>query len=124
MANSIYSLGIYIGNSLSSLTTLIIDATGWRNAFYIIGITGILFTLLAIFLIKEPKRGKYDLTVGEKMKTTGKSLMKNYILAFKGIFENKITRYLIIAGCLRFWSGSTIGYLASKYFDVYSNDID
>ncbi len=60
-ATSIYSLGIYIGGALSSLTGVIIGGLGWRWAFYILGIVGIGFGILGFILIREPKRGNFDI---------------------------------------------------------------
>ncbi len=59
-ANSIYSLGIYVGGGLSSLSILIITAVGWRWMFRIIGIVGLGSAVLTILFVREPKRGRYD----------------------------------------------------------------
>lgn len=59
-ANSIYSLGIYIGGALSSLTAVIITGLGWRWTFALIGFFGIGAGVLGIFLILEPSRGTFD----------------------------------------------------------------
>jgi len=53
-ANSVYSLGIYIGQALSSLTTLLINNLGWQWAFIIIGIIGVCFGVIGAILIREP----------------------------------------------------------------------
>jgi MFS family permease len=58
--NAIYSLGIYVGTAISSLTTLMIDAYGWRNAFFLLGIIGGGLTLFGFFFIKEVNRGGFD----------------------------------------------------------------
>jgi hypothetical protein len=57
--------------------------------------------------------------VGEKKKMTGKNLVFNYLKAFKEIYTNQCSRWIIAGGCLRFWSGYTIGYFAPKYFNIY-----
>jgi len=59
-ANSIYSLGIYIGGALSSLTGLMISGIGWRWAFAIVGIVGGAAGLLGLLFIREPERGYFD----------------------------------------------------------------
>lgn len=59
-ANSIYSLGIYIGGALSSLTGLLITGTGWRWALAIVGIVGGVAGVLGLLFIKEPQRGFFD----------------------------------------------------------------
>jgi hypothetical protein len=50
---------------------------------------------------------------------TGKNLVFNYLKAFKEIYTNQCSRWIIAGGCLRFWSGYTIGYFAPKYFNIY-----
>ena len=64
-ANSIYSLGIYIGQSLSSLTILLIDGIGWRGSFIVIGCTGFVFGILGLVFIREPKRGRFDIDMSQ-----------------------------------------------------------
>ena len=59
-ANSIYSLGIYIGGALSSLTVLIITGVGWRWMFILVGIIGMGAGVIGFVFIKEPKRGNFD----------------------------------------------------------------
>jgi len=59
-ANSIYSLGIYIGGALSSLTGLMISALGWRWSLAIIGIIGVFAGAMGFIFIQEPPRGNFD----------------------------------------------------------------
>ena len=53
-ATSIYSLGIYLGGALSSLTGLIISGAGWRWSFAILGIVGGVAGVLGLIFIREP----------------------------------------------------------------------
>ena len=87
-ANSIYTLGIYIGNSVSSLTTLVIDKVGWRYSFKLIGVCGILIGLLSLLIIKEPKRNAFDKVIKVKPKMTGMKLIKAYQRGYSEIFRN------------------------------------
>ena len=60
-ALSIYSSGIYAGILLGFLFGgIIADAFGWRTAFMVVGIPGILFGLILRFALKEPQRGRWD----------------------------------------------------------------
>ena len=86
-----------------------------------------IFGILGIILIQEPKRGRFETShnittntqTHVKPKLTCKNLFLSYIDAFKEIFTNKCSRWIIIAGCLRFWWGYTIAYYAAKYFEIY-----
>ncbi len=50
-ATSIYSLGIYLGGALSSITGLMITGTGWRTSFLIIGCIGVGAGVVGLFVI-------------------------------------------------------------------------
>ncbi len=60
-ALSFYSTGIYIGILFGFLFGgTIAEAWGWRNAFLIVGIPGILFAVILRLTVKEPVRGRWD----------------------------------------------------------------
>jgi MFS family permease len=131
-ANSVYNLGIYIGQSFSSLTIIMINWVGWRGSFQVIGGAGLLFGLIGLIMIKEPKRGRYDVDMShenpkvkkQSEKPNGaKNLIKNYIKGFAEIFKNPCSRWTIIAGCLRFWAGNAVGYYTGKYFNIYPDKV-
>jgi len=55
---AIYSSGIYVGVGLGFwLGGWINDAYGWRMAFFVVGLPGILMALLVRFTVREPLRG-------------------------------------------------------------------
>lgn len=57
-ALSVYSAGLYIGLILGYLLGgWIAQKYGWRMAFYVLGIPGILYAVLLYFTVKEPPRG-------------------------------------------------------------------
>ncbi len=61
-AISIYSMGIYLGIFIGYMGGGIINQYyGWRAAFYVMGIPGILLALLLFFTVREPVRGASDL---------------------------------------------------------------
>lgn len=53
-ANAVYSLGIYIGGGLSSLSLILITSVGWRWSFIIVGIIGVAVGTLSLIVVKEP----------------------------------------------------------------------
>ncbi|MVM39357.1 MFS transporter [Spirosoma sp. HMF3257] len=60
-ALSIYSTGIYFGILMGFLMGGYLNQQlGWRTAFFVIGIPGIIFSLLFYALVKEPRRGATD----------------------------------------------------------------
>ena len=60
-ALSIYSTGIYIGILIGFLMGGYLNQHyGWRTAFFVVGIPGIIFSLLFYITVKEPKKGATD----------------------------------------------------------------
>ncbi|MDX9998288.1 MAG: MFS transporter [Phenylobacterium sp.] len=56
-ALAFYSMGTPLGGLLGLIMGgLIADAYGWRAAFFVAGVPGILFALLAFFTLKEPRK--------------------------------------------------------------------
>jgi MFS family permease len=61
-ALSVYSMGIYIGILIGFLMGGFLNQhLGWRKAFMVLGIPGVLFSLLFYVTVKEPRRGATDL---------------------------------------------------------------
>jgi MFS family permease len=56
-ALAFYSMGTPIGGLVGLIMGgLVADAYGWRAAFLVAGVPGILFAVLAVFTLKEPRR--------------------------------------------------------------------
>jgi predicted MFS family arabinose efflux permease len=55
-ALAIYSMGISIGTLLGmAIGGIVAEHYGWRNAFFVAGAPGLVFALLAIFTLREPR---------------------------------------------------------------------
>ena len=37
-----------------------IGAVGWRKTYFIVGCMGIIFAFLALLVIRDPERGRFD----------------------------------------------------------------
>lgn len=60
-ALSIYSLGIPFGQMLAFLAGgWVVQHLGWRNAFFIVGLPGILLAIILKLTVREPIRGATD----------------------------------------------------------------
>lgn len=60
-ALSFYSTGIYVGILLGFMFGgVIAEAFGWRMAFLMVGLPGVLFALLLRLTVREPLRGRWD----------------------------------------------------------------
>ena len=60
-ALGIYSMGIHIG-ILFGLTIggWLGDTYGWRQAFYVVGVPGLILALVVRLTVREPERGRYE----------------------------------------------------------------
>ena len=60
-ALSFYSMGIYVGILLGFMFGgMIAEAFGWRAAFLIVGIPGVLFAIVLRLAVQEPLRGRWE----------------------------------------------------------------
>ncbi len=77
-ALSFYSMGVYIGVLLGFLLGgVIADAFGWRMAFVVVGLPGVVFAVFLRFTVKEPIRGRWDnKAVKEDTPTLSQTLQK------------------------------------------------
>lgn len=81
-ALSIFSLGIYIGIFIAYLGGGIINQIyGWRTAFFVMGVPGLLLAAILLFTVKEPTRGAFD-----------KSTIPNSQLSFIQIIKFLLSR--------------------------------
>ena len=60
-ALAIYSLGIPFGQMAAFLAGgWVLQTFGWRNAFFIVGVPGVLLAVIMKLTVREPKRGAQD----------------------------------------------------------------
>ena len=65
-ALSVYSAGIYFGVLIGFLMGgYLSQALGWRTAFFMLGLPGVVFSLLFYATVKEPRRGATDTSSGQ-----------------------------------------------------------
>ncbi|PLW82841.1 MFS transporter [Kineobactrum sediminis] len=70
-ALSFYSTGIYVGILIGFMFGgVIAEAFGWRTAFLVVGIPGVLFAVFLRFAVKEPIRGRWDTAAESTHKPT------------------------------------------------------
>lgn len=57
-ALAIYALGVYLGTMVAfAVGAYVVDSYGWRTAFLVVGLPGVLIALLVRFTLIEPPRG-------------------------------------------------------------------
>jgi len=109
---SFWSIGTLLGAAIGvALGGRVADTLGWRWAFYIVGIPGLIAAFLA-WRMKEPERGVFDSEEGEVGEYTADTAVahgtieKNFWGTARKLF--KIPTYWVLLGALTF-SFFTIG---------------
>jgi MFS family permease len=107
-ALSLYALGVPLGSVLGSLLGgWSNELYGWRTAFILVGMPGVLVALLVFFTIREPIRGQSDVGVSEaaKLATPKLSVSLGYL------WRQASFRHMCLAAGLHsvvWYAGSTL----------------
>lgn len=112
-ALSIYALGIPIGSILGLLAGgWIAELYGWRMAFFVVGVPGVLLALLVKFSIREPLRGMSD-----GASATDTPAEQPALLGTLGVLlRNKTMLHLAMGGALTSFVGYGLGQWMPAFF--------
>ncbi|HIG39089.1 MAG: MFS transporter [bacterium] len=116
-ALSIYALGIPIGAAIGTLVGGWIGAEfGWRMAFFIVGIPGVLVAVLVRFTLREPPRGFSEPPVAEGQPTVAEmpTVPLKQVISF--MWSLKSFRHLSFAGALHAFVGYGVGLFLPSFF--------
>ncbi len=94
-ALAFYALGIPVGTLLGMfIGGLLADAVGWRNAFLIVGLPGLILAIIVFTTLKDPRRtGLVKQTAAQA--TAGQMPLKD---ALRAMFSSRAFVLLVIAG--------------------------
>ncbi len=97
MAMTVFALGAPIGAWLGSdIAGYVSNLHGWRSAFLVLGIPGVILAIIIMVTIKEPARGRLDAVVEEK----APSVMET----FRFLWSQKAAVHAMMgAGLSAFW---------------------
>ncbi|MBX7481302.1 spinster family MFS transporter [Qipengyuania qiaonensis] len=94
-ALAFYALGIPIGTLLGMLIGgILADTVGWRNAFLIVGLPGILLAVIVFMTLRDPRRSGATVQA-IAAQSTGQMPMKD---ALKAMFSSRAFVLLVTAG--------------------------
>ncbi|XRA95899.1 MFS domain-containing protein [Pycnococcus provasolii] len=115
-ANSIFSLGIYLGGALASLSQILAKDTGlgWRGTYAALAVVGCGVAVITLGVVKEPARltsgGAKDQKDGET--TSDESLFGSV----KEILKPTAAKVLFLASGVRYMAGYTLGAFLPVYY--------
>jgi len=94
-ALSVYSAGLYLGIMVGFLMGGFLNQQlGWRNAFFVLGIPGAVFSLLFYLTVREPQRGATDQGVNKANEE------HSMVQVFRHLLASKTFLFLALAGGL------------------------
>lgn len=97
-ALAIFSLGVPLGTALGNLVGgQIGEAWGWRAAFYVLGIPGLLLALYIAYAFKEPARGHSDGGINTDEAAPSLATVARFMLSQKSLVHTIIGATLITA---------------------------
>ena len=112
-ALSIYALGIPIGGAIGTLAGgWIGEYFGWRVAFMVVGIPGILLAIVVRMTLREPPRGYSDAPSSAPAAATDTSTLE--VLQF--LWKLKSFRHLSMAAALHGFVGYGVGLFMPSFF--------
>lgn len=110
-ALSIYALGIPIGSILGLLAGgWIAEFYGWRTAFFVVGLPGILLAFIVKLTIREPLRGMSD---GHNRAQAEQPPIRE---ALATILRNRTIVHIALGGALTSFVGYGLGQWLPAYF--------
>jgi MFS family permease len=110
-AMSVFMLGLPVGIALSFATSgVIARAYGWREAFYVAGLPGVLCAVAVLF-VREPKRGASEAhSVGARRRDGS---------PYRLVLGTPTMRWLILSGALHNFNMYAIGSFLTPYLMRY-----
>ena len=117
MAMTIFALGAPIGAWLGAdMAGYVAAEYGWRMAFYVLGVPGILLAIVIMATIKEPKRGRLDAVAD----TDAPTLME----ALKFIWSQKAMVHAIMgSGLSALWGWGLMWFTPTFIQRAYGLDV-
>ena len=115
-ALSVYALGIPIGAAVGTLLGGWIGAEfGWRMAFFVVGVPGVLVAVLVHFTLRDPPRGFSEPPAPKELvEPVAPTVPLKQVISF--MWSLKSFRHLSFAGSLHAFVGYGVGLFLPAFF--------
>ncbi|KAL7563326.1 hypothetical protein ACA910_016682 [Epithemia clementina (nom. ined.)] len=122
LASSFYGTGVAVASALSSLSILLDNQLGWRNAYSVVGVYGIVALAVTAVLLEDDPKDSTSSQNATSTDATGDRLTENPTSSIwndvKEVFSTRRVQLILIASLFRFSSGLMIGVWSGPYFRV------
>jgi len=92
-ALSIYAVGASLGSMLGTSAGYLSDLWGWRSAFFVLGIPGLVLASILYATVEEPARGRLDVPVKD-------SRQPNFMDMLRFAWSQSALRHALVGGAL------------------------
>ena len=114
-ALGIYAMGIPIGSAIGLIAGgWIREALGWREAFMIVGLPGLLLAVIVRLTLKEPTRGYYD---GAEPAKAQEDSTESIVDVMKFLARRRSFLHLAFAGALHAFFGYGAASFVGPFFE-------
>jgi predicted MFS family arabinose efflux permease len=117
MAMAIFALGAPVGAWLGAdMAGAVAHAYGWRGAFLVLGVPGVLVGLLVYLTVKEPKRGRLDVD--------GDSASPTFLATMRFLVGQKACLHVMMGGGLSaLWGWGLMWFTPTYIQRAYHLDV-
>ena len=117
MAMAVFALGAPIGAWLGAdMAGAVANAYGWRAAFLVLGLPGVLVGLLVLATIREPQRGRLDATTVEAT--------PSFLDTLRYLFRQRACLHVMMGGGLSaLWGWGLMWFTPTFFQRAYHMDV-
>jgi MFS family permease len=119
LANSLYATGVALGGALASLSILLDNDVGWKQALVVIASAGIASALLCALILPDDdtkKRRDMDESLSTAITTKSDKPSLSFLEDISEAVSTSRARWIFLGSFLRFSSGLCIGVWSAPYF--------
>ncbi|AYH45085.1 MFS transporter [Azoarcus sp. DN11] len=110
-ALSVWGLSLPVGMMFGfSIAGALADAVGWRMAFAVVGVAGLVLVPILTFTMREPKRGQFDLAPATALPAPSARE------ALSRLWGLKTYRYLVVAGAFHAFAWYSVNSWSAPFY--------